>query len=85
MDMHSSGGPDTDRLMAMLRDYEASGRNPTIDGIPDDMQARWRCCSYMCANSEAPQKCCYRWRSRNAAARLSVTYSTSAGPQTVSV
>ena len=40
MDMSSLGGPDTNRLMAMLRDYEASGRNPTIDGIPDDMHAR---------------------------------------------
>ena len=35
----STGGrPDPDRLMALLRDYEASGRNPNVDGIPDDMQ-----------------------------------------------
>ena len=55
MDMLSSGGPDTDRLMAMLRDYEASGRNPTMDGIPDDMQARQRCCRCLCASEASHQ------------------------------
>ena len=58
MDASSSGGgPDTDRLMALLRDYEASGRNPNVDGIPDDLQVRQSgrmraaalhsCCAYL--------------------------------------
>ena len=43
MDATSTGGrPDPDRLMALLRDYEASGRNPNVDGVPDDMQVL--CC-----------------------------------------
>ena len=49
------GGPDTDRLMSLLRDYEASGRNPNVDGIPDGLQARRRICRQYAA---ALARCC---------------------------
>ena len=48
MGTNSTGGrPDPDRLMALLRDYEASGRNPNVDGVPDDMQVLQCVCEHV--------------------------------------